>query len=237
MPTRGCEPQVRLSAIVFDLGGVLLDAEEAHANAARLAAQDFSLPVSVAEWECIRGSAYEDFFYRVLASPANIHRRADLHELVARAYDLYLEQVVDSADLIPYALEALKVSRASFEFVAVATSSEGRLVDTVLRRFHLTEYFDCVVSGDHLTQKKPAPEAFLVVAWLLGIKPGSMVVVEDSEPGIRAARLARTHVVKIDSKGDDQASLAVRAHQVVRGHRELIAYIRALEERKVLDGR
>lgn len=224
-------------AIVFDLGGVLLDAEEAHEHAARLAAQHFRLSVPVAEWQRIRGSAYEDFFCHVLASPPNAQCGVDAMRVVARAYDLYHEQVRNSARLFPHVIDALKLSRAMFEFVAVATSSEWRLVDAALQHFRIASYFDCVISGDHITQKKPAPEVFLVVAWLLGVKPSSMVVVEDSVHGIRAARLARTHVIGIASNGDGQALLAANAHQVVRGHRELISYIHELERKGGIVGR
>jgi len=58
--------------------------------------------------------------------------------------------------------------------VAIATSERVAPVDAALRHFPARELFDGVITGDHLTQKKPAPEAFLVTAccWESGEQHG-----------------------------------------------------------------
>ena len=217
-------------AIVFDLGGVLLDSEEAHENAARRVAAHFGISVPDEKWPRIRGGAYEGFFNHLLALPENLGCGVSAMQVVLRAYDFYLEEVQRSARLFPNAIDVLEMSRAAFEFVAIATSSEWRLVDAALGRFGLARYFDGVISGDHVTQRKPAPEAFLVTAWLLGIKPSSMIVVEDSTHGIRAGRLARVHVIGIATGKDPQALKAANAHHVVHSLRELIEHLRGLRQ-------
>jgi len=213
-------------AVAFDLGGVLLDSEEAHENAARRVAAHFGLSVPEGTWPRIRGGAYEGFFDRVLALPENVRCGVRAMEVVLRAYDFYHEEVERSVRLFPNALEVLELSRETFEFVAIATSSEWRLVDTAMRHFGLGRYFDAIVSGDHITQKKPASEVFLVTAWLLGVRPRNMVIVEDSVHGIRAARLARAHVIGIATSRDVVALRAARAHHVVSDHRELKEHLR-----------
>jgi HAD superfamily hydrolase (TIGR01509 family) len=224
-------------AIAFDLGGVLLDSEGAHESAARRVAAQFHLSVPEGAWRRIRGGAYEDFFDFVLSLPANSNCGANARQIVLRAYDCYLEEAERSVRLFPNAVDVLELSRSMFCFVAMATSSEWRLVEVTLRHFGLAGCFDGVIAGDHLTQKKPAPEAFLVTAWLFGIKPRSMIVVEDSPQGIRAARLARAHVIGLATSKDAQALTAAGAHQVARDHRELTAYLRDLGEAGAIAGR
>ena len=221
---------MRYRAIAFDLGGVLLDSEDAHESGARRVAAHFRLAVPDDAWWRIRGGAYEDFFGYVLSLPANVGRGLGAVQVVLQAYEVYLDEVRRSARLFPQAGDVLSLSRSLFGLVAIATSSEWRLVDAVLRHFRLAGHFDGVITGDHLTQKKPAPEAFLVTAWLLGIRPGSMVVVEDSAHGVRAARLARTKVIGIATSRDAQALKAAGAHLVARDHGELAACIRRLAE-------
>lgn len=215
-------------AIVFDLGGVLLDSEEAHASAARVAARRFNLAIPAGDWPRIRGASYENFFARFLTANAAAEPGGDTSRVVAFAYDLYFEELRRSARLFPHVIDLLSLARKTFEYVAVATSMEWRLADHALRVAQLTSYFDCVMSGDHVTQKKPDPEIFLVLAWLLGIKPSRMVVVEDSSHGIRAGRLARAHVVKIATIEGEAAQLGAVAHRSVSGHIELLSYIRDL---------
>jgi beta-phosphoglucomutase-like phosphatase (HAD superfamily) len=217
-------------AIAFDLGGVLLDSEEAHENAARRVAAQFGLFVPDQKWPHIRGGAYEGFFDQVLALPENVRHGVRPMDVVLRAYDFYHEEVQGSACLFPNTVDVLELSRTTFDYVAIATSSEWRLVEATLEHFRLADYFDGIVSGDHITQKKPAAEVFLVAAWLLGVRPSSMIVVEDSMHGIRAARLARAHVIGIATSKDPEALLAAKAHHVVRDHGELVAYIRRLTQ-------
>jgi len=217
-------------AVAFDLGGVLLDSEDAHESAARRVAAHFRLAVPEGAWRRIRGGAYEDFFDHLLSLPANANCGVRAMHIALQAYDFYYEEVRRSGRLFPNAIEVLELSRSTFGLVAIATSSEWRLVDAALRHFRLAELFDGVITGDHLTQKKPAPEAFLVTAWLLGVRPSSMVVVEDSAQGIRAARLARTKVVGIATSRDPQALRAAGAHHVARDHGELAECIRRLGE-------
>ncbi len=215
-------------AIVFDLAGVLLDCEEAHESAARKLAAQLELEVPDSWWPRIRGGVYESFFEQVLSLPANGARCLRLVQVALQAYEHYYEEVRRSARLLPGAIEILETSRSRFRFVALATSSEWRLAEAALKHFGLTGYFDAIVSGDHTTQKKPAPEAFLVTAWLLGVHPKAMVVVEDSVHGVRAARMARAHVIGVATSRSPEALAAASAHHVVRDLADLATYISGL---------
>jgi HAD superfamily hydrolase (TIGR01509 family) len=224
-------------AIALDLGGVLLDSEDAHESAARQVAAKHGLHVPSDAWRRIRGGAYENFFDYLLSLAENAGRGVLPFQAVMQAYDCYYEEAHRSSRLFPGALELLQAARRMFAFVAVATSSEWRLVDASLRHFGIARYLDGVVSGDHITQKKPAPETFLVTAWLLGVKPRSMIVVEDSTHGIRGARLARAHVIGIATNRDAETLRAAKAHHVARDHSELMEYLRALSEAGRIAGR
>ena len=221
-------PRGGFRAIVFDLAGVLLDSEKAHENAARQAAAQLRLSVPGSAWSRLRGGAYEDFFEHLLSLPENAAAGVRPLQVVLLAYERYHDEVRRAAQLFDDTIAVLQAARERFAFVALATSSEWRLVDSALRHFGLAGYFDGVISGDHLTQKKPAPEAYLVAAWLLGVRPAGMVVVEDSTHGIRAARLARAYTIGLATSRDAQALRAARAHCVVRDHRELIARFDAM---------
>ena len=219
---------MRYRAVVFDLGGVLLDSESAHEAAARRAAAQLGLQVPEQGWPRLRGGAYEDFFDYVLSLPGNSGCAVPPMEVVLLAYDLYHDEVRRSARLFDDALGSLQAARAAFRFVALATSSEWRLVETALRQFALAGLFDAVICGDHLTQRKPAPEVYLVTAWLLGVRPSGMVAVEDSAPGARAARRARAHTIGLATNCDAHALHAAGAHCVVRDHAQLTERLRSL---------
>ena len=79
--------------------------------------------------------------------------------------------------------------------LAVASSSNRELIDTVLRRLELTALFEITVSSEEVARGKPAPDVYLEAARRLGVEPGRCAAVEDSATGIRAAHLAGMRVI------------------------------------------
>jgi beta-phosphoglucomutase-like phosphatase (HAD superfamily) len=53
------------------------------------------------------------------------------------------------------------------------------------------------INGDHVKNKKPDPELFLLAAERLGIAPSSCVVIEDTPNGIQAAKVAGTKCIAV----------------------------------------
>ena len=51
----------------------------------------------------------------------------------------------------------------------------------------MLQYVDVVIGGEQVSQGKPAPDIFLAAARQLQHRPADCVVLEDSEPGLRAA--------------------------------------------------
>jgi beta-phosphoglucomutase-like phosphatase (HAD superfamily) len=58
-------------------------------------------------------------------------------------------------------------------------------------------FFRAIVSGEDVRRRKPAPDVYLEAARRLGVDPTRTVAVEDSGPGIAAARAAGMRVVAI----------------------------------------
>ena len=57
--------------------------------------------------------------------------------------------------------------------------------------------FDAVVAGDQVKHRKPAPDVYLAAALELGVDPRRSIAIEDSGPGIAAARAAGMKAVAI----------------------------------------
>ena len=80
---------------------------------------------------------------------------------------------------------------------AIATSSTRLQADQKLALTGLGIHFAHVVTVDDVAAPKPAPEAFLRAAALLGVDPARCVAFEDSETGARAAHAAGMTVVQV----------------------------------------
>ncbi len=121
---------------------------------------------------------------------------------VFRACRQYFDYIVETGkmELKPGAEEILQFLKEQEVTLGLASSSPRELIDKVLGRRGMLQYFDAVVSGDMVQCGKPHPEIFLRCAAELGIPEtefGETFVIEDSYNGIRAAYAAGMRPVMV----------------------------------------
>ena len=80
---------------------------------------------------------------------------------------------------------------------AICTSSSVDYATNLIDRFGYLNEFELILGGDQIENGKPAPDAYLKVAELLKIDPSTMLVLEDSENGCRAAIAAGAFTVAV----------------------------------------
>jgi len=73
---------------------------------------------------------------------------------------------------------------------AVATSTRRARAEVKLRQSALLPRFTALVGGDEVAHGKPAPDIYLEAARRLGVPARACLVLEDSDPGVRAALAA-----------------------------------------------
>jgi len=71
--------------------------------------------------------------------------------------------------------------------LAVASSSPGDHIRTLLESAHVTPYFQAILSADSVGTCKPAPDIYLAAAEALDLDPRQCLALEDSPSGIRSA--------------------------------------------------
>ncbi|RSS64730.1 HAD family phosphatase [Streptomyces sp. WAC06614] len=95
---------------------------------------------------------------------------------------------LDPVDGLPEALDALGLP------TCVASSGSHEKMRHTLGRTGLYGRFEGrIFSATEVARGKPAPDLFLHAARQLGADPAACVVVEDSRPGVEAARAAGMH--------------------------------------------
>lgn len=119
----------------------------------------------------------------------------ELFELRQRFFDAALESA--DLELMPGAEKTVRELHAAGLTLAITSSAVGSSIERVLRRFHLRDFFTVIVDGSEVTRGKPDPEAYLVTARKLGVKPQECVVFEDSTVGVAAAKAAGMFCVAI----------------------------------------
>ena len=183
----------RVEAVVFDLDGVIVDSEhlwdEVREDLARerggrwhAQAQADMMGMSAPEW-----SRYMHDVVGLSESPAEID------ELVV---DGMLDRYAERLPLIDGAVDAvLRVAESCR--LALASSSNRRVIDAVLAAAGIAGSFEATVSSEEVGRGKPAPDVFLEAARRLDLPPDRCAAVEDSGNGIRSAHAAGMRVVAI----------------------------------------
>ena len=95
---------------------------------------------------------------------------------------------------VPQVFEDLR--RQGFR-LALATASSEETVSDYMRRTGYQVYFDRMITGDRVSNGKPAPDIFLLAAEELGVSPSECIVVEDSPNGVRSGYHAGMRVIMV----------------------------------------
>lgn len=113
----------------------------------------------------------------------------DGESLAIEVYDRVAEKVIAAATVPekPGMREILALFKENGVKMAVASTTEIRVVKKNIERTGIESYFDAVLSGRGLPHGKPAPDIFLLAAEKIGIAPEDCYVFEDSVSGILAA--------------------------------------------------
>jgi HAD superfamily hydrolase (TIGR01509 family) len=145
---------------------------------------------------------------------------ADPDALMARMREAWQRDCASKLQPMPYVAEVLaQLDRP--RCVASSTSIEG--IARSLRQTGLDVHFgDRVFSAQMVARGKPAPDLFLYAAERMGVRPEVATVIEDSVPGIRAAKAAGMRVLAYAGGAHvDSAGQAAEGVEVFNDMREL----------------
>ncbi|MEP6892580.1 MAG: HAD-IA family hydrolase, partial [Gaiellaceae bacterium] len=114
-------------------------------------------------------------------------------EINAEVVEQMLARYREALPLIDGAVDAVRRIAAHFP-LAVASSSNRPLIETVLAGAGIAELFAVTVSSEEVARGKPAPDVYLEATRRLGQPPSRCAAIEDSANGIRSAHAAGLRV-------------------------------------------
>ena len=187
-----------LSAVIFDMDGVLIDTEPLYTIAYNRVMEPWGVTLDIeTKRECMGrppsfsvrhviqkfglGLTYEEFMVR---------RKPIMDELLAHA-----PPMPGAPELVHWLAERKTP-------IAVATSTFSDLFELKTRGHDFFDRFDIIVKGDdvEIERPKPAPDIFLLAARRLNVAIDECGVLEDSPAGIEAARASGGQVYPVTSQ-------------------------------------
>ncbi|HKF59628.1 MAG TPA: HAD family hydrolase [Blastocatellia bacterium] len=190
---------ISISCLLFDLDGTLIDSRADLARSVNLTLADLGRrKLDESDIAGFVGDGVWVLIRRCLkaADPEIGEPGPELHrQALALLRKHYSEQMLVKTDLYPNVRETL--SRFDGKKIALVTSKESDFARQLLEHFGLMAYFDCVIGGDTLPERKPDPKPVMEAMRKLGCSPGDAVMVGDSENDIIAGRSAGTRTCAV----------------------------------------
>jgi len=189
------DERTKIRAVIFDMDGVLTDSEPLINAAAIAMFKEKGLVVQPDDFLPFVGTGEE----RYVAGVAEKYGfPLDPPAAKRRTYEIYLDLVPSRLETFPGVLDLVNACRNAGLLVAVASSADEIKVRANLEKIGLPiKFWDAVITGEAVANKKPAPDIFLAAAERLGVYPQECVVVEDAVNGVQAAKVAGMRCVAV----------------------------------------
>lgn len=172
-------------AVVFDMDGVIFDSERMYMRCWTELAEKYGLKDMETPYYASVGTTYARTREIMLAAYG---KEFPYEKYAAEAMTVYHARYDGGRLPLKPGVEALlRYLKQTGKKVALASSTERRIVEAELIWAGLRPYFDAVICGDMVLHSKPAPDIFLTACQMLGTAPGRAYAIEDSYNGIRAA--------------------------------------------------
>ena len=214
-----------ITAILFDMYGLVLDTEKLYTRFWQEAARSFGYPMTKEQALGMRSlnrgagqAKLQSYFGPAVDYDAVRKKRIEL-------MDAFVEE--EGVTLKPGIHELLAYLKERGIKTAIATSSPMERTILYLSSVGLQDSFDELVSGYMVEKGQPEPDIYLYAAKKLGVNPENCMVLEDSPAGILAAHRAGCLPVMIPDQDEPDAETGALLHACAES---LTAVISLLEQ-------
>jgi len=174
-------------AVIFDLDGVIVNSEDAHIESEKQTFLKFGVKISSDELHEYAGATAEAMFTDLIR---RYRLRTTFQEMVKIKEQSFYRLLDEDAEPTKGVIELIQRLKKAGTRLAIASSSNRKWIEYILKKLQITRLFDCFVGAEDIVHSKPDPEIYLKAARALGMRPDECVVIEDAERGVQAAKRA-----------------------------------------------
>ncbi len=186
-----------ISAVIFDLDGVIVSTDNYHYQAWKKIADEENIYFDEEVNNRLRGVSRSDSLEIILERSERKYTEFEKTRLTEakNTYYIKLLESLTAEAILPNVKEVLIKLKANKIKIAIGSSSKNAKL--ILKQIGLIDLFDAISDGNDIKRSKPHPEVFLIAAKRLGIEPTKCAVIEDASAGIEAAKKARMYAIGI----------------------------------------
>lgn len=180
-----------IAAIVIDLDGTLLHTAPELAESANRMLRDMGRPaVSQTLLMSYIGNGISWLVKRALTGDMHAEPDAALYDEALPIFEKHYTELLLQSKPFAGVIEGLDAMQAAGYRLGCITNKVARYTEPLLKGIGLAKYFELVLSGDTLPEKKPHPLPLLHAAKFFGIPVEQLLLIGDSLNDAVAARAA-----------------------------------------------
>jgi beta-phosphoglucomutase family hydrolase len=173
--------------ILWDMDGVISDSYSLHFAAWQETLAKRGIKFAKEDFTKLFGTR-NDFIVRSIMGREFPEK--DVKIVVQEKEETFRRKATGNIKPFPGVARLLNSLRKGNFKLGLASSAPKENIDLAVSQLNLTGIFNCIVSGQEVSEGKPNPQIYLLAAQKLGVFPGDCVVVEDSPLGVKAAKTA-----------------------------------------------
>ncbi len=213
-------------AVIFDMDGLLFDTEIVYYEASQMVADQMGFPYDKKLYLKYLGVSDEEVwanYHQIFAS----FGKNNVQKFINDAYEETIRRFsLGAVQLKPGVIELLDFLEEHRIPKVVASSNQRHIIELLLEKNQLTNYFETIVSAENVKRAKPDPEIFLLAHEYLGTKKQETLVLEDSKNGILAAASAEIPVIMIPDLLAPSEDLQQKTLAVLSSLHEVPGYLK-----------
>jgi HAD superfamily hydrolase (TIGR01509 family) len=202
----------QISAVVFDMDGVLIDSHPTHRAAWRGFLKSLGIDASDHELEFILEGRTRSEILRHFLGDLPDHELQDHGKRKDEIFRSLEHEIQPLAGVLGFLSE---VERAGIARAVATSASEIRTFAT-LERMGLGGYFDAVITAADVTVGKPHPMVYHLACERMGVATRHALAFDDACAGVQAARSAGLRCVGVASNGLSEKLLEAGAETIIR---------------------
>ena len=211
---------MNIKGVIFYLDGTLLDSTEMWKGAAARYIMSLMKTPEPYIWEKTKDMTIPVLSHYLKEE----YRIATTEDKIARGFNTILrENYIESVDFNEYVPIVLEKYKQRGVQMAITTSTAYHIVDEILIRLGLRDYFKYIITTES-TESKEHPQLFRDALEALGTSIEDTVVVEDGLIGIRTAKEAGLYVIAMHNEeyADEEETIRQVADEYIYSFKELL---------------
>lgn len=205
-----------MKAVIFDMDGVIINSEPLHHKVEREIVEELGGKLSDEEVASFVGTTDYNMWSKI---KKKFNFKLSVEELIEMKKERFMKEI-DEIQLVPNFMDFMLSLYKKGYLMAIASSNNRKIVDTIVNKFQLYKYMKFIISGEEVKRSKPDPEIFLTAAKKMNVTPSDCIVIEDATNGVKAAKAAGMKCIGLKNTDTGKQDLS-EADLIIENFNEL----------------